>query len=133
MGFEEQVPLLCAKALAAHDEEEARKVLAELRIILHQHIEQLRSGLLAAYSASLILTDLPDATPKPGIIQPAGPATIAQEEPIPHRAWQQIVREIACAPDHRKALRLGKELNRILQAIPRATGRAKARSQSVGI
>jgi hypothetical protein len=122
MRFEEQVTLLCAKALAAHDEDEARKLLTELRIMLHQQIEQLRSVLLGAYSASLIRNDLPDATPKPGITQPPGAAIIPQVEEMPPRAWQHIIHEIAGEPDDRKALWLSKELNRILQRHSESSG-----------
>jgi len=53
MRFEEQVKVLCAQALAAQDEAEVRRLLAELRLVLHQRIEELRAGLLSAYSASV--------------------------------------------------------------------------------
>jgi hypothetical protein len=56
MRFEEQVMGLCNQALEADDEREVRRVLMELRFVLHQRIETLRDGLAVAYTASTILS-----------------------------------------------------------------------------
>jgi hypothetical protein len=54
MRFEEQVMTLCEDALAADDAAEVRAILAELRLILHQRIEQLRGRLYVAYPTSMV-------------------------------------------------------------------------------
>jgi hypothetical protein len=55
MRFEDRVMVLCGEALAADDAAEVRAILTELRLILHQRIEQLRGKLRVAYSTSMIV------------------------------------------------------------------------------
>jgi hypothetical protein len=98
MRFEEQVTVLCGRALAAVDDSEAQEALAELRRILHQHILQLRSGLIAAYT-----------TPK--ISQTA----LNGHETTTVALWRQMVHEIANENDHQKALHLSVKLRRLLR------------------
>jgi hypothetical protein len=54
MRFEERVKALCGEALTASEESEVCRILAELRSVLHQHVEQLRKGLFVAYSKPII-------------------------------------------------------------------------------
>jgi hypothetical protein len=107
MRFEEQVSVLCAQALAAMDEHEVQQVLTELRRVLHEHIEELRSGLLVAYtSANMRLRE----RITPGSTVELGPARTS-------KTWEQIVREIARESDHCPARPLGIELRRLLRGI----------------
>jgi hypothetical protein len=90
--------VLCARALAAVDESEVQQTLSELRRVLHEHIEELRGGLRAAYTA-------------PKISQQAawnGSQTTAA-------IWRQIVHQIANENDHQRALQLSIELSRLLR------------------
>ena len=99
MRFEEQVRLLCARALAAVDDSEVQAALAELRSLLHQHILHLRNGLMAAYANPKISRQtVPDGRE---------PSTVA--------LWRQIVHEIASEKDHYKALHLSLKLRRLLR------------------
>lgn len=51
--FENQVKLLCAQALAAQDEGEVQEILAQLRSLVHQRLEELRRDLSSACSLVL--------------------------------------------------------------------------------
>ena len=122
MKFEERATVLCAQALTANDETEVRKILAELRLVLHQHIEQLRGGLLVVYTESMIRLKSSEQTQRGheariGIMEPeneslAGDRDARKDVP---RSWQQLVHEIACEQDHDKALQLSQTLGRLLQ------------------
>jgi hypothetical protein len=117
MRFEEQVTVLCADALAADDDAQVGKILTELRLVLHQHIEKLRRGLRVAYTSTMIHANSVEDTP-----QGRGNAKIGgAPESLPTaertlRPWQQVVHEIADETDFRKALRLSLELTRFLQS-----------------
>ena len=113
MRFEKRVMVLCAEALVADDDGDVRKLLAELRLVLHQHIEQLRTGLLASYSASITSPVPAKDSGQPTIVQPA-PQSDGVEDTF--RTWQQVVHEIASEKDHRRARHLSGELSRMLQA-----------------
>jgi hypothetical protein len=113
MKFEERVAVLCAQALAADDEVQVRKILRELRLVLHQHIEDLRSGLLIAYTTMIRPNSADDVPQQPGIAPTADNAT-PQPAGVP-RTWQQVVHEMACERDHGRMLQLSLELNRLLQ------------------
>jgi hypothetical protein len=92
MRFEERVTVLCAQALAANDEIEVRKIFTELRHVLHQHIEQLRGGLLVAYTESTILDKPCELTQRRhdariGIMEPEGSAKSQDaEKNVPEHA-----------------------------------------------
>ena len=45
---------LCSRAVSAEDDEEVRRLVAELRQILHERIEQLRSKLVFTSMASAL-------------------------------------------------------------------------------
>jgi len=113
MRFEERITILCAQALAAHDDVEVRQILTELRLSLHQHIEQLRSGLLVAYSS--LRRPNPHA-PNLGVTPPEPAADTREAKHMPPRTWRQVVREIAHETDHGKATLLCQELNQLLQS-----------------
>jgi len=116
MRFEERVTVLCAQALATDDEADIRKLLAELRLVLHQHIEGLRSGLLVAYAKSMMRTKSVEETRgQPAPAGSGGVATAQHAGRKPPRTWQQVVREIACERDHERALQLSRKLNLLLQ------------------
>lgn len=100
MKFEDQVTNLCAEALAAHDEKEVRQLLAELRQVVHQRIEHLRSYLQASYRA----------------------AARVQTLPAPQRTWQSVVHEITHERDPKRVLQLTHELNALLQNPNGPTG-----------
>jgi hypothetical protein len=101
MKFEDQVTNLCAEALAAHDEREVRQILAELRQVVHQRIEHLRSYLQASYRASARAGTLPAL----------------------QRTWQNVVHEITFERDPNKVLQLTSELNALLQNFNETTKR----------
>jgi hypothetical protein len=90
--------VLCSQALAAVDESEVQQVLTELRRVLHEHIEQLRSGLIAAYVAPKVNRQA---------VRNSGEATFAM--------WREIVHEIANENDHHRALQLSIKLSRLLR------------------
>ena len=121
MKLEERVTVLCAQALAADDDSEVRKILAELRLVLHQHIEQLREGLIAAYSNSMVRTPSASDVWWRRTHLSASPA-IPLDSDKPARTWRQVVHEIASEQDHAKALQLSQELSRLLQRQSEATG-----------
>ena len=114
MRFEEQVTGLCTEALAAEDDAKAREVLGELRSVLHQHIENLRSGLLATYAPSRI---------PPGSIEHATQPRIAEARSVARGPrshvkspkWQQVVHAIAGETDAGTALQLSLKLTGLLQ------------------
>jgi hypothetical protein len=120
MRFEERVTGLCAQALAASDETEVRKILTELRFMLHQHIEQLRGSLLVAYTESKIrLKSSEPIQRRSGTrVEIMGPEGSAKSQSIGNhvpRTWQQVVHEIAREKDHDRVLHLSQELSRFLQ------------------
>jgi hypothetical protein len=117
MRFEERVTVLCAQALAANDEIEVREILTELRLALHQHIEQLRGGLLVAYTESMIFLKPSELIQRRyeariGIMEPEGSAKSQDAGKDVSRTWQQVVHEIACERNHDRALQLSQELSR---------------------
>ena len=110
MRFEEQITGLCAQALAAVDESEVQQILTELRRALHEHIRQLRDGLLAAYAKNRIRQQ-----PLEDLLREAGAQDKGRNAIETSRTWQQIVHQIAGEEDHNRALQLTLELTRILQ------------------
>lgn len=118
MCFEEKVTVLCAQALAAHDETEVRRLLAELRLVLHGRIEELRVGLLSAYSASVRRSKVVGVGPHLRERSDEAPGSIARtldEARTSSRSWQQVVQEIVGEHDQRRALLLTEELNGLLK------------------
>lgn len=124
MRFEELVTILCAQALAADNDSEVRKILAELRVVLHQHVDQLRKELLVAYRRSLIRSESQNAAQQPGTVQPEGPPRSQDAEVATPRTWQQVVHEIAREKDHGRALQLSQELSRVLQRHAESLGQS---------
>jgi hypothetical protein len=55
--FENRVHELCSRAVNAEDDEEVRRLAAELRQILHERIEQLRKRLTFTSIASALSSD----------------------------------------------------------------------------
>lgn len=119
MKFEERVTVLCAQALASEDDAEVRTILSELRLILHQHIEQLRSGVVARAKSIIGRECYEDTNLQPACMQleEAGPSQGAHQLPLGR--WEQIVHQIAHETDHKRALQLSQELSRILRRHPR--------------
>ena len=120
MKFEERVTVLCAQALAADDDAQVRKILAELRLVLRQRIEQLRSGLLAAYTSSLIRPE--SVGHEPGIAPPIGAPMSPEAADAKNKTWQRIVHAIACETEHGRALQLSQELSGFLQRHAESPG-----------
>lgn len=113
MKLEERITILCAQALAADDEAEVQPILAELRLVLH-HIEQLRSGLLTAFTGSMFRAkSLSDEKQQP---------ECPDARLMPSMTWRQVVHEIAAEEDHERAVQLSKELNRLLQSKMQTPG-----------
>jgi hypothetical protein len=56
-SFENRVLGLCSRAVSAEDDEEVRQLAEELRQILHERIEQLRSRLVFTSIASTLAAD----------------------------------------------------------------------------
>jgi hypothetical protein len=117
MRFEERVTVLCSEALAADDDVQAGKILTELRLVLHQHIEKLRSGLRVAYTTTMIRANSVGGKP-PHDAESGNTAEVLPRDAKPLRPWQQVVHEIAAETDFRKVLRLSLELTRLLQPSP---------------
>lgn len=114
MKFEERVALLCARALAASDDAEIHTVMEELRLVLHQRVEELRTGLLATYivtQSSWLKTDQPFA-------KEALAEDDAANERYVSRTWRQLVQEISRETDRARALQLCQELAGLLQHQP---------------
>jgi hypothetical protein len=61
-SFENRVIQLCSRAVSAEDDEEVRRLAEELRLILHERIEQLRSRLVLTSIASVLPSDPPERT-----------------------------------------------------------------------
>ena len=97
---------LCGRALAAVDEHEIRQALTELRSVLHEHIEQLRSGLITAYVGGNVRA-VRELGARENVRQHATAA--------PSRTWQQIVHQIASEGDHDRAVQLSMDLTRLLR------------------
>jgi hypothetical protein len=57
--FEERLQNLSARLSAAKDDEEALSIVAELRDLIRERIQQLRGGLSLAFSSKLPPTDEP--------------------------------------------------------------------------
>ena len=115
MRFEDRVTVLCSQALTAMDEMEVRRILADLRFMLHQHIEHLRSGLLVAYTRSVIRSKSAQGLLQSG---PNGTETIKNSRNATEhssRTWQQVVHELAREKSHERALQLTRELSFLLQ------------------
>jgi hypothetical protein len=55
--FENRAFELCSRAVSAEDDEEVRQLAEELRQILHERIEQLRSRLVFTSIASALASD----------------------------------------------------------------------------
>lgn len=123
MRFEEQVTVLCAEALVASDDADARKILAELRLVLHQHIEQLRSGLLVAYKSMIRPEAFQHARQKPGLVSPISTPVSHEGETI-RGTWQRLVHEIASEEDYGRALQLSQELSSLLQRQAESPGQS---------
>ena len=56
-SFENRVIELCSLAVSAEDDEEVRQLAEELRQILHERIEELRSRLMFTSIASVLVSD----------------------------------------------------------------------------
>lgn len=56
-SFENRVIDLCSRAVKAEDDEEVRRLAAELRQILHERIEQLRRRLVFTAITSAVRPD----------------------------------------------------------------------------
>lgn len=106
--------MLCAEALATNDELEIRSILGELRLVLHQRIEQLRSGLRVAYSKSIARPHSIEADWRSDIVQNNSAGNKPESQKTRPRTWRDVVHEIADEKDHGKALALSQELNRLL-------------------
>jgi hypothetical protein len=125
MRFEERVAVLCAQALAAKDDVEVRNLLAELRLALHQHVEELRTGFLAAYTKAR--SRALQSAPLPELVHDdAAPTTSKLPEEPGLRTWRLVVHEIASEKDLSKALQLCQELTSLLQqhVLPQEGGEA---------
>ena len=123
MSFEQRVMVLCAQALAANDEADTGKILTELRLVLHQQIERLRSDLLVAYGTSMIRpVVVEDARRQIGPVASDAATTAQPVERVSPRTWRQVVHEIAGETNHEKALQLSRELTLLLQGQARAPG-----------
>jgi len=57
ISFENRVIELRSRAVSAEDDEEVRQLAEELRQILHERIEQLRSRLVSTSIASALASD----------------------------------------------------------------------------
>jgi hypothetical protein len=125
MRFEERVTVLCAQALGTDDDVEVGKILAELRLVLHQRIEQLRNGLLVAYAGPMIRPEsLQSARQQPRIMPPiVAPMSPGAAEATP-RTWQQVVHEISCEKDLGRAVQLSQELSGLLQRQAESPGQS---------
>jgi hypothetical protein len=55
--FENRVIELCSRAVSAEDDEEVRQLAEELRQILHERIEEVRSRLVFTPIASVLVSD----------------------------------------------------------------------------
>ena len=55
--FENRVIELCSRAVSAEDDEEVRQLAEELRQILHDRIEEVRSSLAFTSIASVLVSD----------------------------------------------------------------------------
>jgi len=125
MRFEERVTVLCAQALATDDDVEVRKILSELRLVLHQRIEQLRNGLLVAYTTSMIRSEsFQNARQQPRIMPPIGAPMSPDAGEATPRTWQQVVHEISCEKDLGRAVQLSQELSRLLQHHAESPGQS---------
>jgi hypothetical protein len=62
-SFENRVIELCSRAVKAEDDEEVRQLAEELRQILHERVEQLRSRL--GVSTSIVSALAPNRFEKP--------------------------------------------------------------------
>lgn len=122
MRFEERITILCGQALAADDDEQVQKILGELRLVLHYRIERLRSGLLAAYASSLIPQHASKDISSAVAVKQDCAEALPGKDTLNYRTWQQVVHEMACENDHRRALRLSHELSRLLQRAAEASG-----------
>lgn len=111
--FEDHVKVLCAEALGTQDEAQVRRALAELRLVLHQRIEQLRSALQSGYAVSLTRGNARER--QSGGLESGGRIRTLEKWPVPMRTWQKIVTEITVEQDAARASQLSKELNRLLQ------------------
>jgi biopolymer transport protein ExbB/TolQ len=65
-SFENRVIELCSRAVKAEDDEEVRRLAAELRQILHERIEQLRRRLAFTSIASALAPDRSERHQKDG-------------------------------------------------------------------
>ena len=101
MRFEEEVMFLCAQAIAVQDEAAVRKILEELRLVLHRRIEHLRSNLPASFPAAT-----------------AGTPLMVLEGGSPRRTWQDVVHDITIERDPQRAVQLSRELGTLLEATP---------------
>jgi hypothetical protein len=114
MRFESRITTLCAQAVAADDEKEVCRILTELRSVLHRHIEQLRNGLLFAYTKAIVSTSSDDFSQSDNVNPEPVAVNDDSDKPDP-RTWQQVVHELACEENHATALQLSEELGGILQ------------------
>ena len=56
-SFENRVIELCSRTVSAENDEEARQLAEELRQILHERIEEVRSSLAVTSIASVLVSD----------------------------------------------------------------------------
>lgn len=113
MNFEEQVTSLCAQAVAANDQTEAQRIIAELRSTLHRRIEELRKGLIHSYP---LAGNVPQGIEKVERKQEVRVQLEEQDRPLNHlRTWIKVAVELAEERSSQKALQLSKELDRMLR------------------
>jgi hypothetical protein len=115
MRFEDQVRVLCARALGTRDEVQVHAILAELRFVLHQRIEQLRGTLQSGYAASLRRSRIVEIRSRSS--EPAVKSKDTETSSNwPKKKWQTIVHEIKLERDPKRALVLSRELSRLMQS-----------------
>lgn len=115
MDFEEQVTSLCARAIAAKDDAEAQKLIAELQGTLHNRIEELRSGLLRMYR---LPSTLAQAAEKAEHAEVERTVELPAERPGALsflRTWIKVALEVASERSNPKKLQLRQELDHTLQ------------------
>jgi hypothetical protein len=114
MTFEDQVKLLCAQALGAHDEAQVHEILTQLRHVLHHRIEQLRGTLQRGYAASLRRSRIVEIRSRCG--ETTGSENAEESPNQPKRKLQPSVHEIRLERDPKRALQLSRELSRLMQS-----------------
>jgi hypothetical protein len=106
--------MLCAQALGTRDETKVHEILAELRSVLHQRIEQIRGTLQTGDAASLRRSRIIEIRSRNS--EPASKSKNTETSPNwPKKKWQTIIHEIKLEKDPKRALLLSRELSRMMQ------------------